>query len=441
MARKGRSLLITLCVIVGLFVIAVVAVRLFLTRDKLLAVIVPRVEKAIDAKVSIGDIGINFPFGLGVDITALSFEKTLPDTSTLTFTSEKVTVRSSLMSLIRRKPEIKAADVQGGAVTVTNERKGREIKLLGIGARFSMRPAGETFTLSAKALVDSVLVSAIGAPPAMTLEKVGFDGEMESDRDFTRIVVKESRVSWSDLATAKIKGEVTNVKTEPRVTLTIESEDKPLAPVLERVRGFRLAELAPEKRQPVETRPQQAPVELSGGTFGFSAQVEGLAKQPLAINVSFEGNLKNASMKAGELASIDKMDAVIKGQGVALAWQGLFPGPGKPATPAEISMAWQAVKLEATLDMEGGNFVLQKPASQGSAAAGPGAAATPLRISSMKARVEVSGPDVKKISGDFMIGRSPYRFSGSMTNIMPASAELTLVARKILAAGQKQIPD
>jgi len=445
MARKGRSIIITLCVVVGLFVVAAVGVRLFLTREKLLAVIVPRVEKAIDAKVSIGDIGINFPFGLGVDITALSFEKTLPDTSALEFTSEKVTVRSSLMSLLRRKPEIKSADVQGGEVTVTNAKKGREIKLLGLGAHISMKPTGETFALSARALAESVLVSAIGAPPAMTLEKVGFDGEMESDRDFTRIVIKESRVSWSDLATAKIKGEVTNVKTAPRMILTVESDDKPFAPVLERIRKFRLGELAPEKRQAVETRPLQTPVEVSGGTFGFNAQIEGLVKEPLAMNVSFEGNLKNASVKAGELASIEKMDAAFKGQGVALAWQGLFLGPGKPATPAEISVAWQAVRLEATLEIEGGDFVLRKTAGPASAAEAGSAeaapSAPPLRISSMKARIEVSGPDVKKISGDFMIGQSPYRFNGSMINIMPASAELALVARKLPAAGQKQVPD
>jgi hypothetical protein len=445
MARKGRNLLITLCVIVGLFVVAAVAVRLFLTREKLIAMIVPRVEKALDAKVSIGDIGINFPFGLGVDLTALSFEKTLPDTSALSFTSKKVTVRSSLMSLIRRKPEIKSADVQGGAVTLTNAKKGSETKLLGLNAHVSMKPAGEGFALSVKALVDSVLVSAIGAPPAMTLEKVGFDGEMEGDRDFTKIVVKDSKVSWGDIATLKIKGEVTNAKTAPRVALTVEAADKPLGPVLDRIRTFRLADLAPGKRQAVEPRPPQTPVEVTGGTFGFNAQIEGLVKEPLAMNVSLDGNFKDASVKAGELASIEKINAAFKGQGVALAWQGLFPAPGKPATPAEISMAWQAVKLEATLDMEGGNFVLPKKTAPGSAAetASSGAApsAPPLRISAMKARVEVSGPDVKKISGEFTIGQSPYKFNGSMINVMPASAELVLVARRLLASGQKQMPD
>ncbi len=96
------------------------------------------------------------------------------------------------------------------------------------------------------------------------------------------------------------------------------------------------------------------------------------------MNVSFEGNLKNASMKAGELASIGKMNAEFKGQGVVLAWQGLFPGPGKPATPAEIGVAWQAVKLEATLEIEGGEFRAEEPgrASRSRGSAGAGASAT-----------------------------------------------------------------
>jgi hypothetical protein len=455
-ARKGRGILITLCVIVGLFIVAVVAVRLFLTRDKLLAIVIPRVETTLDAKVSIGDIGINFPFGLGVDITALSFEKTLPDTSALAFTSEKVTVRSSLMSLLRRKPEIKAADVQGGAVTLTNEKKGREIKIRGLGTQISMQPAAELFALSVKALADSVLVSAIGAPPAVTLEKVGFDGELESDPGLTRIVVKKSKLSWGDLVTATIEGEVTNPKTEPRVALTVEAADKPLGPVLEKIRTFRLAELSPAKAQAAGPRQAQTPVEITGGAFGFNARIEGLAKQPLAMNVSFDGHLTDAAVKSGDLASIGAMNVEVKGEGVALAWAGLFPGLEKPVTPAEIGMAWQAIKLDATVEIERGEFVLQsKSAPAGAAAtAAPGAATPasgsapsagaspqPVRVSSTKARVELSGPDVKKLSGEFFIGSSPYRFEGSMINVMPAAAELALVGKRLMAAGQKQIPD
>ncbi|HEY5132626.1 MAG TPA: AsmA-like C-terminal region-containing protein, partial [Candidatus Krumholzibacteriaceae bacterium] len=69
------------------------------------------------------------------------------------------------------------------------------------------------------------------------------------------------------------------------------------------------------------------------------------------------------------------------------------------------------------------------------------AAAPPVHISSLKARAEISGPDVKKLSGGFNIGASPYTFNGSMINIMPAAAELALVAQGFQAAGQKAIPD
>jgi hypothetical protein len=436
MARKGRNVLITLGVVLGIFIIAVVAVRVFLTREKLLAIVIPRVEKAVDAKVSIADIGISFPFGLGVDIDGLSFQKTLPDTSALVFSSKKVTVRSSLMSLIKRKPEIKAADVQGGTVTVLNEKKRREIKLLGLNAHVSMKPAGEKFSVSAKALVDSVLVSVPGRPPAVTLEKVGFDGALESDRDFTTLTIKDSKVSWNDLAAAKIKGEIVNVKTAPRVTLTVESVEEPLAPILERVKSFKLDELAPAKpRAPGPSTPE-APVAVSGGTFGFNAHVEGLVRQPLAINLSFECSLKDLAVKAGDLVSIAKLSAAFKGQGVALAWLSLFPSPERPMTPAQISLAWSAVKIDGTVELEGGDVVMQGGPPQGSSAVAP-----PVHISSLKARAEISGPDVKKLSGGFNIGASPYTFNGSMINIMPAAAELALVAQGLQAAGQKAIPD
>jgi hypothetical protein len=455
MARKGRGLLITLCVIVGIVVVAAVGARLLLTRERLLAIVIPRVEKAIDAKVSIGDIGINFPFGLGVDIEELSFEKTLPDTSALTFTSDKVTVRSSLMSLLRRKPEIKAADVQGGAVTVIDAKKGREIELRGIGAHISMNPPDETFTLSAKLLVDSALVSSIGAPPAVMLEKIGFDGGVEGDRALTRLVVKGSKLSWGDVVAAKISGEATNVKTDPRVTLTVESDERPIAPLLEKIRTFRPGDLAQHKpAAAAASRPAQSPVEISGGTFRFTGRIEGLAKEPLSMSIDFEGALRGASVRAGDLASIEKMDASVKGKGVALAWQRLFPDPEKPISPAEISVAWQAVELNASIDVEGGEFVVQSAPAAGAhgevssgaagAASGGGtgsAAPPPVRISALKARAEISGPDVKKLSGDFMIGGSPYRFSGSMTNVLPASAEIALIARKLEAAGQKQTPE
>jgi hypothetical protein len=442
MARKGRSLLVTLCVIAGILIVAVVAARILLTREKLLAIVIPRVEKSVGAKVSIENIGINFPFGFGVDIDGFSFEKVLPDTSVLAFTSKKVTVRASLMSLIKRKPEIRSADVQGGAMTVSNPKTRREIRLLGLDSRFSMKPAGEGSSLGARVLVDSVLVSALGGPTVMTLEKIGFEGDLESDAEFTRLVINDSKVSWEDLVTAKIKGEVTNIKTAPRVALTVEAADKPLAPLLERVKSFRLGALAPEKERGIEPEAPRDSVVTSGGTFRFNAQVEGLAREPLAMNLSFECSLKGLSVKAGDIASIGTLNAAFKGQGVVLAWQSLFPDPTKPVTPAQLSVAWQAVKLDGTIEIAGGDFVMKGQPPRGSASGADSAAGPPpVRVSSLKAEAEISGPDIRNVSGEFTIGSSPYKFGGSLINIMPAAAELSLVAQSFRAAGRTRPPD
>lgn len=457
MARKGRVFVVTLGVIVVLIIVAAVAVRLFFTREKLVGMIVPRIERAVDAQVTIGDIGINFPFGFGVDIEDLSFRKTLPDTNELSFSSEKVTARASLMSLIRRKPEIKAADVQGGVVILSNPNKKTELQLRGLDAHGRMNPAGDGFVASAKAAIDSVLFSALGRPPAITIEKLVLDGAVEGDAALTRLVIKDSRVSWADLVTAKIEGEVANVRTAPRLALTMDGDEKPLAPVLEKIREFKLDELSSPKPRSAQAAPaKKTPAEISRGTFDFKLAVEGLVREPLGMNVSFECAVKDLAMKAGEALSIAKAEGELKGQGVVLAWQGLFPSASKPRTPAEISVAWKSVRLDGKIALEGGDFLVQSGSTAagaaraagetGSGASAPGdtaraAAPAPIRLSALKAKAEISGPDVTKVSGAFAIGSSPYEFEGSMLNIMPAASELLIIARNLAAAAQAAAPD
>ncbi|MDD4857221.1 MAG: AsmA-like C-terminal region-containing protein, partial [Candidatus Krumholzibacteria bacterium] len=180
----------------------------------------------------------------------------------------------------------------------------------------------------------------------------------------------------------------------------------------------------------------KVPVEMSGGTFGFSAEIDGLAKEPMSMNLSFECAVEDLSVKAGTLASIAKVNAGLKGQGVAIAWKGLFPAASSTAAPADISLAWQAVKLDGEVKLEGGDFEIQNRSSEASAAAEP-SQAQPIRISALKVEAAISGPNVRKLSGEFNIGSSPYRFEASMMNIMPAAAELALIAKRAQGADQK----
>ena len=78
MKRAQKRLLIALCVVVGIVVVLSVAVRVMLTKEVLMDLVVPRLEQAVKAEIAVQDIGVRFPFGFGVDIKGLSFEKTLP---------------------------------------------------------------------------------------------------------------------------------------------------------------------------------------------------------------------------------------------------------------------------------------------------------------------------------------------------------------------------
>ncbi len=441
MAAKYKKLWVTLAVLAAIVIAAVVAVRLLLTKERLMAFVLPRVERTVDAKVTIGDIGINFPFGFGVDISDLRFEKTLADTTALRFSARTVTVRASLLSLIRKKPEITSAAVRGGSVDLVNAAKAREIVLRGLESNFTMKPADSLFVLGTKTRVDSILVSRPGGPPAVVLEKIAFDGELETDAVFSRLAIRDARAGWDDFLSVALAGEVTDIKTAPRLSLLLEGAEKPLAPLLEKIKTFRLEELSPAGERAAKPEAVQPPPELTGGTLSFSARVEGLAREPLGMNLAFEAKLDEASLAGGELLSIGRLAASFKGSGNAFAWQSLMPGGAGPLTLEQVTLSWQAIELEGTVEVSGGEFVLQsKP--PGAPPAGAGAAAlaqpAPLRISALKATAEIANTDVKRFSGECRIGGSPYTFSGSLANILPAAAELALIAEGLARSGDSK---
>ena len=90
MKKTQKRLLVTLCVIVGIVAVLSVAVRLILTREALMELVLPRLERAVRAEITVSDIGVRFPFGFGVDIKGLSFEKTLPQGEVVGFEGETI---------------------------------------------------------------------------------------------------------------------------------------------------------------------------------------------------------------------------------------------------------------------------------------------------------------------------------------------------------------
>ncbi|MCK4428173.1 MAG: hypothetical protein KAW16_06815, partial [candidate division Zixibacteria bacterium] len=71
-SKKGLKILIGIVVtIVVLLLLVSLVTKIVFTKEKLLSLVVPRIEKALDRKVEIEDITISIWGGLGVDVKGM----------------------------------------------------------------------------------------------------------------------------------------------------------------------------------------------------------------------------------------------------------------------------------------------------------------------------------------------------------------------------------
>ncbi len=154
---RRRALLITTLVILAVIIISSIALRVIFTRERLLSILVPRAEKALDAEIEVGDIGVEFPFGFGVEAENIAFRKNLENQRELDFSSDKVSVKASLVSLIRRKPRLSAVVLSGAAIKISDPG-GLTASAGAIQADMSVNPSGEDYIINYDLEVDSVLV-------------------------------------------------------------------------------------------------------------------------------------------------------------------------------------------------------------------------------------------------------------------------------------------
>lgn len=157
--RRRRTILITVLVILAVIIISSIALRIIFTRERLLGILVPRAEKALEAEISVGDIGIEFPFGFGVEAENISFRKQLENQREIDFGSNQVSVKASLISLIRRKPRLSRVVVSGAAVQISDPG-GMVASAEGMQANMSVNPTGENYIINYDLAVDSVMVVA-----------------------------------------------------------------------------------------------------------------------------------------------------------------------------------------------------------------------------------------------------------------------------------------
>lgn len=326
MTKGRRFLLIVVCVVVGIIVAASVALRIILTGDRLRTLVVPRVERTIDATVRFGDIGIRFPFGFGVDISDLEFEKTLPGSRALSFTSGKVVVRVSLLSLIRRRPDIQAVDVSGGTIAVSDTLRDLRLVLAGVGTRLSARPDQDVFNIEIRATIDSVLASRGGKGP-FNLGSVEVRGSATGDRAFSSVDIGRLDIDWNGLPVVSVSGALTDLKKERQFDLNLRAADVDAALLVEGALSLPLGEL----RTPGSTAgaektggaaksggaenagaaSKKLPFEIAGGMFGFEAKAKGSVRNPDGIKIQGDATITDLSIKHAALEEMIRVGGAV----------------------------------------------------------------------------------------------------------------------------------
>jgi AsmA protein len=107
-SKKGLKILIgILAVVIILLILVTLAVRIVFTKEKLLSLMIPRIEKALDRKVEIENISVSLWGGLGVDVKGMKVLNPAGFTQEELLKFDQLLVRVKLLPLLHKRIEIK----------------------------------------------------------------------------------------------------------------------------------------------------------------------------------------------------------------------------------------------------------------------------------------------------------------------------------------------
>lgn len=203
--RKGlRVLLWVIGIFVLLLVIASVAVKIFFTKEKLLAMIQPRIEAAIQRKVEIQDVSVSIFGGLGADVEGVKIYNP-PGFSRDEFVEFKtLSIRVKFWPLFRKRIEMKKLILDQPVIALEKDINGVSnvddlIKGEGGIALFplafeQMKIKNGKLILLDQAKPAQILLSQINQEARFSLDKT-----MENGKSSGKLSIAEIEVSLSHL--------------------------------------------------------------------------------------------------------------------------------------------------------------------------------------------------------------------------------------------------
>ncbi|MGB2989340.1 MAG: AsmA family protein, partial [Candidatus Zixiibacteriota bacterium] len=129
-SRKGFKILIGIVAgVIVLLIVASFAVKIIFTKDKLMSMLVPRIEDALKREVEIDDVTVSIWGGLGADISGMRVLNPPGFAHEELFKFDQLSIRVKLFPLLRKRIEIKKLILESPEINL--EKKGKDISNYG----------------------------------------------------------------------------------------------------------------------------------------------------------------------------------------------------------------------------------------------------------------------------------------------------------------------
>lgn len=278
-----RRLLKISGILLAVVIVLSIGVRIFLTEEKLMALILPRLENALDAEVELAGLQVQFPFGLGVKGTELAFQKQMADAE-IDVQVRSFVIKSSLISLIRRAPEIKRARFEEITLHYVKPEGGPSVEAPGFDFECGMVPSGKEMAIDFEAVLPEVTWTGSSTEKPLRLTDLSLRGDGRLAGGMSRLDDLVAVIEWGEVAVAEVRGSCDSLRTSAILDLEIESKEVSLAALMDEIDRLELGPAAEEgeKETPL-------PRVLEPGSVRFSAAVKGPARD--SERLTWSGNL------------------------------------------------------------------------------------------------------------------------------------------------------
>ena len=124
-SRKGFKILIgAVAGVIVLLIVASFAVKIIFTKEKLMSMLVPRIEAALEREVEIGDVSVSIWGGLGADVKGMRVLNRPGFVHEELFRFDQLSIRVKFWPLLRKRVEVKKLILENPEINLEKEKKG-----------------------------------------------------------------------------------------------------------------------------------------------------------------------------------------------------------------------------------------------------------------------------------------------------------------------------